>query len=314
MAVVQRPPGRPASGLTAAVTSAATMAMFQPLMATTWVRPAVAKASLISGAIDARTPSRIPAPSAASGSGTRSFRPPSSVAADRRQHGSQVRPRRQAHRPIAHGRWRRCPGAPGTRGTRSRRSPRRSRSSGHDPQPIAGWPRRYLAAARRAADRRVAAGAPVRSGRRGHPRTSWSRSPRGRGSSTTVPTISCSAPSARLATDRRTRPALRRLLARQAPRPRGETGDTDDQPATGHEHGSPRHAGGRRRPASIGGRRERIDVGRPGFRPRRPPRTAGRTNRAAPTRSAQPAVASPVMSSSWPRWMTPAVDHVLRAS
>ena len=77
------------SGPTTAVTSAATMAMFQPEMATTWVRPAVAKASLISGAIDARTPSRIPAPSAASGSGTMSFSPSSSAARSPARIGSR---------------------------------------------------------------------------------------------------------------------------------------------------------------------------------------------------------------------------------
>ena len=68
------------SGRAMAATRAATIAMFQPEMATTWVRPAAAKASLISGAIEARTPSRIPAPSAASGSGTIAFSPPSSAA------------------------------------------------------------------------------------------------------------------------------------------------------------------------------------------------------------------------------------------
>ena len=54
------------------------MAMFHPEMATTCVNPAAAKLSATSGAIPARTPSRIPAPSAASGSGTMSSRPPSS--------------------------------------------------------------------------------------------------------------------------------------------------------------------------------------------------------------------------------------------
>ena len=48
-----RRPRRRTSGRVAAATSAATMAMFQPEIATTWVRPAVAKASLTSGAMPA---------------------------------------------------------------------------------------------------------------------------------------------------------------------------------------------------------------------------------------------------------------------
>ena len=53
-----------------------TMAMFQPEIATTCVRPAVAKAALTSGAMLLRTPRRMPAPRDASGSGTMVFRPP----------------------------------------------------------------------------------------------------------------------------------------------------------------------------------------------------------------------------------------------
>jgi hypothetical protein len=79
-AVVQRPPRSRPRGRTSARTMAETMAMFQPEMATTCVSPAVANAPLISGAIEERTPSRMPAPSAASGSGTSSFRPSSSMA------------------------------------------------------------------------------------------------------------------------------------------------------------------------------------------------------------------------------------------
>ena len=65
--------------------------MFQPEMATTCVSPAVANASLISGAIDARTPSRIPAPRAASGSGTIALSPSSSARSTPGQDRSRTR-------------------------------------------------------------------------------------------------------------------------------------------------------------------------------------------------------------------------------
>ena len=78
------------------------MAMFQPEMATTWVSPAVAKASLISGAIDDPHPEQDPAPRAASGSGTSSFRPSSSL----RRMPARTAARRTVLRP---------PGRPGPR-------------------------------------------------------------------------------------------------------------------------------------------------------------------------------------------------------
>ena len=68
-------PARRRSGLVSPPSRTTTIATFQPLMATTWDRPATANASRMAGSIPARTPSRIPAASEASGSGNRGDEP-----------------------------------------------------------------------------------------------------------------------------------------------------------------------------------------------------------------------------------------------
>ena len=81
-AVRRRRPRRPAT----AATAAATMAMFQPEMATTWLTPAVVNASATSRSTRSRSPMRMPAARPASGSG---------------QDGGRARPRRPAAGPPA---------------------------------------------------------------------------------------------------------------------------------------------------------------------------------------------------------------------
>ena len=184
-AVVQRPPGRRSQGRAIAATSAATIAMFQPEMATTCVSPAVANASLISGAMDARTPSRIPAPRAASGSGTIAFSPSSSARAARRP-GSQPGP-------VAASTSSALRGPP----DRSDALPRQVLAVREAVEVLgqldarrvpAGDPRcgrRCHAASRPAVDRPAPLAWPSTAVIRS-PRTSWIRSSRGRGSSTTA--------------------------------------------------------------------------------------------------------------------------------
>ena len=116
---------------------AATMAMFQPEIATTCVRPARAKASLIAGSMPARTPSRMPAASAASGSGTSRFRPESS----HERTPCRASATGPSSWPITPPRgWRRWPPRPAVRGRRDRRSPRSLRAprAKKDLQPVAG--------------------------------------------------------------------------------------------------------------------------------------------------------------------------------
>ena len=283
-------PGR--AGRTAAATRAATMAMFQPEMATTWVRPAVAKASLISGAIDARTPSRIPAPSAASGSGTRSFRPPSSVDAARRRASAAGPLASPTHlRRLGRARSRRCPGAPGTRGTRSRRSPRPARCSSvtRSRSPAAGVDPARQPDEQPIAERR---GPCHRSRLTRSPRTSWSRSSRGRGSSTTVPTSSCSSPSTRRR-DRGRRRSPTGSAASLAPGADGRKADsatptTQPRPRTGSASPMPATPD-RRRAAAAAASVDRVggqDAGGDARRGRRAGRSARRRHRSARGRDA----------------------------
>ena len=197
-AVVHRPPRVRSSGRTSATTIAATMAMFHPEIATTWVSPAVANASLTSGAIAERTPSRMPAPSAASGSGTRSLSPsrrlPRSTAMAAAipppEPGRTSAPRARAIAPTpCRARYSRY-AKPSKSSASSIRAARRSRSPLRTSTPRGSQTRTRSANARGGS-----------ASTRTSPSTSWRRSARGRGSSTTVPTNRCSAPSARLATD-----------------------------------------------------------------------------------------------------------------
>ncbi len=66
IASVTRRRGRPRS---TAPTRPATIAMFQPEIATTWLTPAVAKSAASDRSTRSRSPTRIPAASPASGSG-----------------------------------------------------------------------------------------------------------------------------------------------------------------------------------------------------------------------------------------------------
>jgi hypothetical protein len=61
--------GRRPSPRSAAARHAATIAMFQPLIATTWLRPAVAKSSATPRSTRSRNPTTIPVASPAWGSG-----------------------------------------------------------------------------------------------------------------------------------------------------------------------------------------------------------------------------------------------------
>ncbi len=132
-------PGAPSSGRTSVATIAATMAMFQPEMATTWVSPAVANAVAISGAMLAANAEQDPRSERRLGLGHHLVQAIEQPSPGGSGDGPRSRAGRKSRPFVPRGRapGRRFPAAPGTRGSRSHR-----RRPGPRPLPTAPRGRR----------------------------------------------------------------------------------------------------------------------------------------------------------------------------
>ena len=286
MAMIHRPPGRVTLGQDGGGNQGRDDRVFQPEIATTWVSPAVANAAVRSPGSRAPTPSRIPAPRAASGSGTRSFRPPSSV---------ERRPARMAVGPLASA-------------TTSAASARRGSGDPLPRQELAmGEAVEVLGELDPRGHEHAIAGSGIdprgihrATGRRGRGRSHLSRSTGRRARAAGGPRA--------VAGRRAPCPALRDRRRRRGSRPRSDSRPPDPRPgctttrAEGHDGGldeeqrrtwnaSPIPREGD--PAQDRHQKERDSVA-VGCRPRRRARTAGRTGELADI--AQPAVATSMSS------------------